>query len=240
MDIFRRTIEDCQDDVFTDHEFPPTMESILGTSRDSSKMDDINRFCNEWTRASDFPSADDYAPEIFREGISPNDIKQGMLGDCYFVAALASLAEWPHRIERIFASTRANEKQVFGVNLYKDGIFQTIIVDNYFPVFNRNVNRVRKANGEELGKEGEPIFAAAYGNELWVALAEKAYAKAHHGYVIIAGGSCGPTMRDLCGAPAYTYIFEEGNYPENLWESIIEGERMNYAMSAGTPGVDEG
>jgi calpain-15 len=124
--------------------------------------------------------------------------------------------------------------------LYKDGIFQTILLDNFFPTFNTHVNRVRKANGEELGKEGEPIFAAAYGNELWVALAEKAYAKAHHGYVIIAGGSCGPTMRDLCGAPAYTYIFEEGDYPEDLWDRIIQGENMQYAMSAGTPGVDEG
>lgn len=239
-DLFQRTIEDCQDEIYTDHEFPAIMESILGTSKDSSKMEDINRFCDGWTRASDFPTADNYVPEIFRDGIHPNDIKQGMLGDCYFVAALASLAEWPNRVEKIFASTVSNEKQVFGINLYKDGIFQTIIVDNYFPTFNRNVNRVRKANGEELGKEGEPIFAAAYGNELWVALAEKAYAKAHHGYVIIAGGSCGPTMRDLCGAPAYTYIFEEGNYPENLWENIIEGEKKNYAMSAGTPGVDEG
>ena len=60
--------------------------------------------------------------------------------------------------------------------MYKDGICQTILVDNYFPVFNKNVNSVRKANGEELGKVGEPLFAAAYGNELWVAVAEKAYA----------------------------------------------------------------
>ena len=82
----------------------------MGTSKDTSKMDDINRFCNEWTRANHFPSADQYTPEIFREGISPNDIKQGMLGDCYFVAALASLAEWPHRVEKIFASNTANEK----------------------------------------------------------------------------------------------------------------------------------
>jgi hypothetical protein len=51
------------------------MESILGTSRDSAKMEDINRFCSEWTRASDFPNADDYAPEIFSDGIVPNDIK---------------------------------------------------------------------------------------------------------------------------------------------------------------------
>ena len=99
---------------------------------------------------------------------------------------------------------------------------------------------MRKANGEELGQEGEPIFAATYGNELWVALCEKAYAKAHYCYVIIAGGSCGPTLRDLTGAPAYTHIFDEGKYPENLWDNIVEGEKMNYAMSAGTPGVDEG
>jgi hypothetical protein len=51
------------------------MESILGTSRDSAKMEDINRFCSEWTRASDFPNAEDYAPEIFSDGIVPNDIK---------------------------------------------------------------------------------------------------------------------------------------------------------------------
>ena len=74
-DLFARTLEDCQDDLYTDHEFPARMESILGTSRDSSKMDDINRFCDQWTRASDFPTADSYAPEIFREGIHPNDIK---------------------------------------------------------------------------------------------------------------------------------------------------------------------
>ena len=99
---------------------------------------------------------------------------------------------------------------------------------------------MRKANGEELGRAGEPIFAAAYGNELWVAVAEKAYAKAHGGYVIIAGGSCGPTLRDLTGAPAYTYTFESGEEIPGLWEKIIEGEKLNYAMSAGSPGVDEG
>ena len=71
-------------------------------------------------------------------------------------------------------------------------------------------------------------------------MAEKAYAKAHGGYVIIAGGSCGPTLRDLCGAPAYTYTFEAGEEIPGLWEKIIEGENMNYGMSAGSPGVDEG
>lgn len=203
-------------------------------------MDDVTRFCDGWCRATDFPSAQTNTPRLFVGGISPNDIKQGMLGDCYFVAALATLAEWPERVEKIFVTKKADQAQVFGVNLYKDGIFQTIWVDNYFPVFNQNVESVRKANGEELGRAGEPIFAAAYGNELWVAVAEKAYAKAHAGYVIIAGGSCGPTLRDLCGAPAYTYSFSAGEEIPGLWEKILEGERMNYGMSAGSPGLDEG
>jgi hypothetical protein len=94
--------------MYTDQEFPACMESILGTSQDSSKMQDINRFCTEWLRACDFPNSDEYMPEIFKDGIHPNDIKQGMLGDCYFVAALATLAEWPERVEKLFASTMSN------------------------------------------------------------------------------------------------------------------------------------
>jgi calpain-15 len=130
-----------------------------------------------------------------------------MIGDCYFVAALAAISEWPGRVEKIFASTKTNKKQLFGVHLYKDGIYQTIWLDNNFPVFNSMADRAMKANGEKLGSDGEPIFAAAYGNELWVALAEKAYAKAHGGYMIISGGNCGPTLRDLTGAPSYSYNF---------------------------------
>ena len=88
-DIFQRTLDDCQDDMYTDYEFPAAMESIIGTSRDTSKMDDINRFCDGWTRATDFPNSDNYIPEIFRDGIHPNDIKQGYLGDCYLLAVAA-------------------------------------------------------------------------------------------------------------------------------------------------------
>ena len=76
--------------------------------------------------------------------------------------------------------------------MYKDGVYQTIWIDNYFPI---------KKKGY-VGAGG-PIFAAAHGNELWVALAEKAYAKAHGSYMILAGGNCGPTLRDLTGAPSY-------------------------------------
>lgn len=41
---------------------------------------------------------------LFEGEIEPNDIKQGHLGDCYFLTSLSSLAEWPDRIRRLFIS----------------------------------------------------------------------------------------------------------------------------------------
>jgi len=38
------------------------------------------------------------------EGIDPTDIRQGIIGDCYFLAALSALAENPERIKRLFKS----------------------------------------------------------------------------------------------------------------------------------------
>lgn len=51
-----------------------------------------------WKRPCEFMTS---KPEVFRT-IEPNDIKQGQLGDCWFMCALASLAEVPSLVERLF------------------------------------------------------------------------------------------------------------------------------------------
>jgi len=39
---------------------------------------------------------------MFGDGISADDIIQGDLGNCWFLAAASALAEWPGRLEKIF------------------------------------------------------------------------------------------------------------------------------------------
>ena len=63
----------------------------------------------------------------------PDDIKQGNLGDCYFLSVLSILAERPHRIERLFINKEINDAGLFGLNIIKDGQSQDILLDNYFP-----------------------------------------------------------------------------------------------------------
>jgi calpain-15 len=48
------------------------------------------------------PSKNLGIPMVFSDNIEPNDIKQGALGNCWFMCALASLAERPKLVENLF------------------------------------------------------------------------------------------------------------------------------------------
>jgi hypothetical protein len=69
-------------------------------------------------------------------GFSADDLLQGKVGDCWFLSALAVVAERPDLILRLFGNGKFNSISKYGmvqVNLFQDGHWKTITLDNFLP-----------------------------------------------------------------------------------------------------------
>jgi len=76
--------------------------------------------------------------------------------------------------------------------MQKNGEAKEVVVDEYFP-----------------SDEDGPCFSKANGNELWVLIMEKCWAKLHGSYERIEAGFSHNVMTDLTGAPAFDLDIEE-------------------------------
>ena len=78
----------------------------------------------------------------------------------------------------------------YTVRWWQDGEPIEVTVDDYFPCD---------------PKTGEPAFSRCMGNELWVCLLEKAWAKVHGSYQQIESGHVGEVLSAFTGAPERCY-----------------------------------
>lgn len=99
--------------------------------------------------------------------------------------------------------------------MFKNGARQQILLDNYIPT-----------------QAGAPVFSKAKGNELWVILMEKAWAKIHGNYQRIENGDCGACLRDLTGAPFVNLDLEDPEVEKGILEKLIKYDQLNYVMCA--------
>ena len=79
-------------DHFVDPHFPPRDTSIHCITEPYPYKQIIH-----WRRPHEFMKN----PNIYQDGINPNDIKQGYLPNCWFLSALSSLAERPALVKRL-------------------------------------------------------------------------------------------------------------------------------------------
>lgn len=177
-----------------------------------------------WRRPQDFFKGQ---WDVFTGSIEPNDIHQGKLGDCWFMCALASLAERPALVRRLFHFDEANAEGFYQILFCKGGEWTRVTIDDYFPCF---------------PKEG-PIFSRSQGNELWVLLLEKAYAKLHGSYSLLRGGWASEGMMDLTGCPTLSLEFDTPQLHEmvqqdKLWPLLAEYDAKGALISASTGGED--
>ena len=161
---------------FHDDEFPAQASSLIADWNDnSSDILEIKEIWEriDWIRAEQIVELNDNNEQlkIFQGNIEPNDIKQGALGDCYFLSSLSVISERPDRISNLFVTKEVNKHGLFAVNMTKNGEKVQVLVDSNIPCLN-----------------GKPVFSSANGNELWVIILEKAWAKLHGSYERIIGG----------------------------------------------------
>jgi calpain-15 len=167
----------------------------------------------KWSRPEEFSSKDFL--EIFNPNkeISPTEIKQGALGNCYFLSVLAALAEYPERIKPLFLTQKCNEYGIYGIKICKDGEWKEIVIDDHFPCDK---------------KRSIPCFSSSEYGTLWVPIIEKCYAKAYGSYYKIEGGIPEHAIRDLTGAPTITL----DNSYDNLLNYLKEACAKKWIITA--------
>lgn len=64
------------------------------------------------------------------------DVRQGLLGNCWFQAAASALAEVPGRMEQVFLneSSELNAAGIYAVNIWALGVPHTVVVDDHLPL----------------------------------------------------------------------------------------------------------
>lgn len=164
---------------YTDKRFPPSPISI-GNIKASSEINNI-----EWIRIPDLELPDNEKVECLFDYISPDNIAQGALGDCWILAAFAALAEQPHLIRACFVTKSYNNRGKYKIRLYDQRIskFIYITVDDYIPCV-----------------DSKPLFSKlSKPYQMWPMLLEKAIAKFRGSYAAIEGGDHIDAMRMLTG-----------------------------------------
>jgi hypothetical protein len=119
-------------------------------------------------------------------GVSPKDIFQGGVGDCWFLSAVAVLAERADLVQKIIRDTDLSGGKVT-FTLFIDGLWRDILVDTFLPC--QPAGSVQKSSKSSVDKVTDSLvidrdgsrlaYSKANHKQLWVPLLEKAYAKAH-------------------------------------------------------------
>ncbi|MDX2284577.1 MAG: C2 family cysteine protease [Bacteroidia bacterium] len=169
-----------------------------------------------------------YIAQLFSRGagdehaIDPNDVVQGQLSDCYFMASIAAVAQThPEALGRLI---RDNGDGTYDVTLYVSG-------DRLNPSQPRTVTVRPDVPVSGDGGQAYARITSASEPELWVQLLEKAYASLRGGYgALDTGGDAGTGLFALTGS--------RGTYYANpsLTQSAIR-ERLQEALDSGWPVV---
>jgi len=180
-------------------------------------------------------------PAFTIDGFSKSDIKQGRLGDCWFLAALSCVSSQPKLLEKVCVA-RDEEVGVYGFVFFRDGEWVSVVIDDFLYVDVSDYEEWYSFcfhEKEEAYKKTKQTGSSAlyYGhctdpNETWVPLIEKAYAKLHGDYEAIIGGWANQGIVDLTGGSATDIWTNNILSLDTHWKELLEVNEK-FLFSAG-------
>lgn len=176
--------------------------------------------------------------------VDPNDVRQGSLGDCYFMAGISAVARTdPHRIKSMIET---NADGTFSVYLWKhdvqweeevvdkDGFYTptvkatVIVVDDKFPT--------SFGTSPAFAKSGDSITEGDVEiRELWPMILEKAYAKHKKSYSTIEGGWASTPMSFFSGEDVVKDYVPQKLTEDRLRKILTRAFEKGYPVSMGVP-----
>ena len=223
--------------AWTDPLFPPEKKSlcpfdskgwVLPEDVWESDVDGWERI--KWCRAAEIFDSENF--HVFDLGsekhkISANDIQQGSIGDCYFLSVIGSLCDittskGEKLLEDLFLHTSKTKEHVYGVYFFINGVWELVLIDDYFPYVGYGFKQF--------------AFASSQGNELWVAIMEKAWAKINGCYAKIGCGGLPHEVFDVLTEAYSEQVSVNKSKSTEIWNKMIESRNKGYVMTAGTSG----
>uniref|UniRef100_A0A2C9KC99 Calpain-B n=1 Tax=Biomphalaria glabrata TaxID=6526 RepID=A0A2C9KC99_BIOGL len=189
--------------LFEDPEFPCVDSSIFFSRSPPRPF--------EWKRPHEICDN----PQWISQGASRFDVRQGELGDCWLLAAVASLTCNPKLFENVVDSRQTFTENYCGLFKFKfwhQGEWQEVVVDDRLPTYRNQL----------------VFMHSTEKNEFWSALLEKAYAKLMGSYESLKGGSTSEAMEDFTGG--VTEMFDLQKAPPNLLNIMLKANERGSLM----------
>jgi len=167
--------------LFEDPEFPASNRLLVDDKKNGQYVVSyfsIRYEANsvEWLRPHEICQRNGLPnPQMFVGNSDRFDINQGEIGDCWFLAAVANLAESKKCLRRVVPQDQgfsSNYAGIFRFRFWRFGEWVEVVVDDRLPT-----------------RKGKLIYLRSVEkHEFWGALLEKAYAKLHGSYRALEGG----------------------------------------------------